>query len=67
MKVPMIPIKIKEIETNKFSVFLEQDEDSRFVIKYKRNSMENYAYLSFTDLNVANKVFDDTLINLEGH
>jgi len=60
-------IKIKEIETSKFSVFLEQDEDHKFVIRYKRSTMENYAYLSFTDLNFANKIFDDTLISLEGH
>jgi hypothetical protein len=58
--------KIKQVETVKFSISLEESEDLRYVIRYKRNSMKGYAHLDFKDYSWATKVFEDTLVTLEG-
>lgn len=58
---------IKKVDTDKFSISLEESEDLRYVVRYKRNSMKDYAHLDFKDYNWATKVFEDTLVTLEGH
>jgi hypothetical protein len=58
--------KIKQIETSKYVILLEENEN-RYIVRYKRNTMEQYTYVSFMDFNYANQVFDMTLIQLEGH
>lgn len=58
--------KIKQIETTQFIIKLIE-EDHRFVVQYKRKSMEEFTYMSFSDLKYANIMFDNTLVELEGH
>lgn len=59
--------QIKQIETKQFTIELLQDENFRYVVKYKRKSMDESTSLNFQDLAFANKIFDETLITLEGH
>jgi len=58
---------IKKIETSRYVILLEETEDNRYVVRYKRSTMENYSYLSFQDFKFASQVFDNSLIDLEGH
>lgn len=61
---------IKSISTLSFTVELGIEGDfkyQRYVVRYKKSSMEGFASSSFKDLKLANSVFDMQLASLEGH
>jgi hypothetical protein len=58
--------KIKQVENKHFIIKLVA-EDECYVVKYKRKSMKDFSYMSFSDLKYANIMFENTLIELEGH
>jgi hypothetical protein len=58
---------IKSIQTDKYVIILEETEDYRYIVRFKRQTMKEYAYYSFPDYKFADRVFDNTLIELEGN
>jgi hypothetical protein len=60
-------VTIKKIETPNYVILLEETEDCRYIVRYKRSSMEEYSYFSFQDYKFASEMFDYNLIALEGH
>lgn len=60
-------VTIKKVETDKYIILLEETDDCRYIVRYKRETMDEYSYFSFQDYKFASQMFDHNLIELEGH